>query len=100
MKFLMFMERSKGYEEDTKKFMILSLQSSSLQIDYEMIQPYVNRVIKKKGGQEIPTCYRSAAWHTAYILGDSTPRRTSHAPRLRECEKQANGRNRIAWNPL
>lgn len=53
MKFLMFMERSKGYEEDTKKFMILSLQSSSLQIDYEMIQPYVNRVIKKKGGQEI-----------------------------------------------
>jgi hypothetical protein len=49
----MFLERSKGYEEDAKKFMILSLQSSSLQIDYEMVRPYVRRVMKKKGGPEI-----------------------------------------------
>lgn len=53
MKFLMFLERSKGYEEDAKKFMILSLQSSSLQIDYDMVRPYVRRVMKKKGGPEI-----------------------------------------------
>lgn len=53
MKFIMFMERSKGFEEDAKKFMILSQQSSSIQIDYEMIRPYVQRTMKKKGGPEI-----------------------------------------------
>lgn len=53
MKFIMFLERSKGFEEDAKKFMILSQQSSSIQIDYEMIRPYVKRTLKKKGGPEI-----------------------------------------------
>lgn len=53
MKFLMFMERSKGYEEDAKKFLILLQQSSYLQIDYKLMEPYVKRVIKRKGGSEI-----------------------------------------------
>jgi len=53
MKLLMFLEKSKGFEEDAKKFMILARQSSSIQIDYEMIQPYVQRTIRKQGGTEI-----------------------------------------------
>lgn len=53
MKFIMFLERSKGFEEDAKKFMILSQQSTSIQIDYEMVRPYVQRTMKKKGGPEI-----------------------------------------------
>lgn len=53
MKFLMFLERSKGYEEDAKKFLILLQYSSHLQIDYELMAPYIKRVIKNKGGSEI-----------------------------------------------
>ena len=42
MKFLLFMERCKGYEEDAKKFlMLVPSKSSHLQIDYDMCQPFV-----------------------------------------------------------
>jgi hypothetical protein len=53
MKFVLFMERIKGFEEDAKKFLILTHYSSHLQIDYEMIRPLVIRIMKNKGGPEI-----------------------------------------------
>mmetsp|Transcript_4313 Transcript_4313/g.7289 ORF Transcript_4313/g.7289 Transcript_4313/m.7289 type:complete len:464 (-) Transcript_4313:184-1575(-) len=53
MKFIMFLERSKGLEEDSKKFLLLSRQSSYLQIDFKMIQPLIQRLIKYKGGPEV-----------------------------------------------
>ena len=53
VKFVMFMEKCKGYEEDAKKFLLLSTQSSHLQISYEMIRPFVIRVMKNKGGPEL-----------------------------------------------
>jgi len=53
MKFVMFMEKCKGYEEDAKKFLFLTQQSSYLQIDYDMIKPMVIRIIRNRGGPEI-----------------------------------------------
>lgn len=54
MKFLMFMERCKGYEEDAKKFlMLVTKESTRLQIDYEMCRPFVVRILKSKGGPEL-----------------------------------------------
>lgn len=47
------MEKCKGYDEDAKKFLLLSTQSSHLQISYEMIRPFVIRVMKNKGGPEL-----------------------------------------------
>lgn len=53
MNFVLFLERSKGFEEDAKKFLFLTRQSSHLQIDYQMIKPIINRIIKFKGGHEV-----------------------------------------------
>lgn len=53
VKFVMFMEKCKGFEEDAKKFLLLSTQSSHLQISYEMIRPFVIRIMKNKGGPEL-----------------------------------------------
>ena len=47
------MERIKGMEEDSKKFLILTNQSSHLQLDYEMVRPLVKRTLKYKGGPEL-----------------------------------------------
>ena len=53
MKFLNFMQRCKGYEEDAKKFLMLVPKSSSyLQIDYNMCQPFVTKTLKHQGGSE------------------------------------------------
>jgi len=46
MSFIMFLEKSKGFEEDAKKFLLLTGNSSHLQIDYEMIRPMVIRLLK------------------------------------------------------
>ena len=51
--FVMFMEKCKGFEEDAKKFLLLSNQSSHLQISYQMIRPFVIRIMKNKGGPEL-----------------------------------------------
>jgi hypothetical protein len=54
MKFLMFLERCKGFEEDAKKFlMLVTQQSSHLQIDYEMCRPFVVRILRTQGGPEM-----------------------------------------------
>ena len=53
IKFVMFMEKCKGFEEDAKKFLLLSTQSSHLQISYQMIRPFVIRIMKNKGGPEL-----------------------------------------------
>lgn len=52
MKFVMFLEKCKGFEEDAKKFYYLTAQSSYLQIDYELIRPMVLRIIKMKTGMD------------------------------------------------
>jgi len=52
-KFVMYMEKCKGFEEDAKKFYLLTSQSSHLQIDYELVRPMFIRTIKYKGGQEV-----------------------------------------------
>lgn len=49
----MFMEKCKGFEEDAKKFLLLSNQSSHLQISYQMIRPFILRIMKNKGGPEL-----------------------------------------------
>lgn len=46
MSFIMFLEKSKGFEEDAKKFLLLTGNSSFLQIDYKMIRPMVIRLLK------------------------------------------------------
>ena len=53
VKFLLFMERCKGFEEDAKKFYFLTAESSHLQINYELIRPMALRIIKNKTGPEL-----------------------------------------------
>lgn len=53
VKFLLFMERCKGFEEDAKKFYFLTAESSHLQIDYQLIRPMALRIIKNKTGPEL-----------------------------------------------
>jgi len=52
MKFVMFMEKCKGFEEDAKKFLFLTQRSSHLQIDYDMIKPMAIRMMRNRGGPE------------------------------------------------
>lgn len=53
MKFVMYLEKSKGFEEDAKKFLLLTGNSSHLQIDYKMIKPMVIRLIKYQDPQTL-----------------------------------------------
>ena len=50
--FVLFMERCKGFEDDARKFLMLTQASSHLQINYELIRPLLLRIIKNRGGQE------------------------------------------------
>lgn len=53
IKFVMFMESCKGFEEDAKKFYFLTSESSHLQLNYELIRPMAQKIIKNKTGPEI-----------------------------------------------
>lgn len=53
MRFVMFLERCKGYEEDAKRFVFLTNDTEVSQMDYEMVRPLFQRAIKYKTPQDI-----------------------------------------------
>jgi uncharacterized protein YeeX (DUF496 family) len=51
--FVLFLERSRGFEEDAKRFVIMSADTTHLNIDYELLRPIFQRSIRNKTGQEV-----------------------------------------------
>ena len=49
-KFVLFLEKCKGFEEDAKRFVILTGDTSQVQCDYELLRPLFLRAIKHKTG--------------------------------------------------
>lgn len=49
----MFLERCKGFEEDSKRFLFMSSETSDIQLDYKMVRPMFQRVMKYKAAQDV-----------------------------------------------
>ena len=52
-KFVMFLERCKGYEEDAKRFLFLSSETKNIQMDYKMVQPLFKRAMTYKQASDV-----------------------------------------------
>jgi hypothetical protein len=51
--FVLFLERCKGFEEDAKRFIILTHETRNVQIDYGLLRPMFLRAIKNKTGNDV-----------------------------------------------
>jgi len=51
--FVLFLERSKGFEEDAKRFVSLTSDTTHIQMNYELLRPLFIRTIQNKTGQEV-----------------------------------------------
>jgi hypothetical protein len=51
--FVLFLERCKGFEEDAKRFIILTHETKNVQIDYGLLRPMFLRAIKNKTGNDV-----------------------------------------------
>ena len=51
--FVLFLERSKGYEEDAKRFVIMSSDTEHIQMNYQLLRPMFLRQIQYKKGQDV-----------------------------------------------
>jgi hypothetical protein len=47
-----FLERSKGFEEDAKRFLYLSSDTEHIQLNYAMVRTFFQRCIKFKKGED------------------------------------------------
>ena len=52
-RFVMFLERCKGYEEDAKRFLFLSHDTEDIQMTYKIVRPIFQRAIKYKTPQDV-----------------------------------------------
>ncbi|CDW78620.1 UNKNOWN [Stylonychia lemnae] len=52
-KFVLFLEKCKGYEEDAKRFIFLTSETENLDFNYNLIQPIFIRTLKNKTGSEV-----------------------------------------------
>jgi len=50
---VLFLERCKGFEEDAKRFVIMTTESNNVQVDYELLRPLFIRTIKNKTGNDV-----------------------------------------------
>ena len=50
---VLFLERCKGFEEDAKKFVILSTETETIQVDYKMLRPLFLRTLKNKSKNDL-----------------------------------------------
>ena len=50
---VLFLERCKGYEEDAKRFVLLSNETENIQVDYEMLRPLFLRTMKNKKSNDV-----------------------------------------------
>jgi len=44
-RFVMFLERCKGFEEDANRFLILSSETKDIQMSYKMVRPFFLRAM-------------------------------------------------------
>jgi hypothetical protein len=44
-KFVLFLERCKGYEEDAKRFISLTTENRHVQVNYDLLRPLFLRTI-------------------------------------------------------
>ena len=51
--FVLYLEKCKGYEEDAKRFISLTSETKTIQIDYDLMRPMFLRAIKNKTGQDV-----------------------------------------------
>lgn len=51
--FVLFLDRCKGYEEDAKRFVTLTTDTKSIQIDYRLLRPLFLRTIHNKTGSDV-----------------------------------------------
>jgi hypothetical protein len=51
--FVLFLERCKGFEEDAKRFIIMTHETRNVQIDYPLLRPMFLRAIKNKTGNDV-----------------------------------------------
>lgn len=51
--FVLFLERCKGFEEDAKRFVILTSETKHVQADYSMLRPLFMRAIRNKTGNDV-----------------------------------------------
>jgi len=49
----MFLERCKGYEEDAKRFLFLSADTTDIQMDYKMVRPLFKRAMTFKAAADV-----------------------------------------------
>ena len=52
-RFVMFLERCKGFEEDAKRFLFLSHDTEDIQMNYSTVSPLFQRAIKYKTPQDV-----------------------------------------------
>ena len=52
-RFIMFMENCKGFEEDAKRFVILTSETENLDFSYALVRPLFTRLLKHSTGNEI-----------------------------------------------
>lgn len=50
---VLFLERCKGFEEDAKRFVTLTTDTQTVQVDYQLLRPFFQRTIKHKNGSEV-----------------------------------------------
>jgi phosphoenolpyruvate carboxylase len=50
---VIFLERCKGFEEDAKRFIIMTQDTKNMQIDYKLLRPMFLRAIKNKTGNDV-----------------------------------------------
>jgi hypothetical protein len=51
--FVLFLERCKGFEEDAKRFIVLTSETKQVQVDYDLLRPLFLRTIKNKTGNDV-----------------------------------------------
>jgi len=51
--FVLFLERCKGYEEDSKRFIFLTSETETLDFSYELVRPIFLRNMSLKTGNEV-----------------------------------------------
>jgi len=52
-KFVIYLESCKGFEENAKRFIMLTGESENVQMDFGMLKPLFARTIRNKSGQEV-----------------------------------------------
>jgi hypothetical protein len=51
--FVLFLERCKGYEEDSKRFIFLTADTETLDFSYDLVRPIFLRNMNLKTGNEV-----------------------------------------------